>query len=122
MDWEEKLKDFRLFPFPRRSSSKSSSSLYFGIKKSKDSIIILQYLPKNSKTSYHFHQKLKERHIVLSGKCYIQRDRKLRLMKSGEMILPGEKHRLVTKDEGCLMFIEIFHQGLKNWKKDKVLA
>lgn len=121
MDWEKELESFKLFSKPKKSSSKTSKSLYFGIKKFKNKVLILQYLPKNSKTSRHYHENIKEKHIILSGKCYIKKKGKLRLLKNEEITKPKEIHYLETKKEACLILLEINHNGKINWKKDKIL-
>ncbi|GEM_PF-6160350 len=122
MDWEKELKDFKLFHKPKKSFSKTSKSLYFGIKKLKNKALILQYLPRNSRTSLHYHERTKEKHIILSGKCYIQTNNKLKLLRNGEVTNPPEQHRLETKKEGCLILLEVTHNGKKDWEKDKILV
>ncbi len=119
MDWEKELESFKLFPHPRKSSSKNSRSLYLGIKKLKDRALILQYLPKNSKTSLHYHKNLKEKHSILAGRCYILKGDKLSSLKQGKIINIKEVHRLETKGQGCLILLEVIHNGNINWAKDK---
>src|SRR3989344_1478557 len=119
MDWKKDLVKFKLFKKPRKSSSKNSASLYFGIKDTKNKTQILQYLPPNSKTSKHHHKSLLEKYYILSGKCYLSIKQRKRTLKNGERINKGESHQLETKKEGCLILLEIYHAGAKDWKKDK---
>lgn len=120
MNWEKELGNINLFPVPKKSSSRESNSLYLGIKELKDRVLILQYLPRNSKTSFHYHKKIIEKYIVLSGNCYVRRGESLRLLKAEETINPTESHRLETKKEGCLILLMVIHNGIKNWQNDKI--
>ena len=116
MDWEKELKYFDLFHKPRKSSSDDSGSLYLGMRELDEKILILQYLPKYSKTSRHYHKEITERHIVLAGACYSNNKK----VDNEFVSNPGDVHFLETKEKGCLMILEIY-PPTNSWKKDKIV-
>lgn len=121
MDWEKDIEGFTLFSVPRTSSSKNSQSLYLGMKECEDRAFILQYLPRNSQTSRHYHEEITEIHTILFGGCYIRRGDELKPLEDKEKTGPKEPHSLETKEEDCLVLLEVIHNGKRDWEEDKFL-
>jgi hypothetical protein len=122
MDWRKDIEGFTLFSVPKASSSKNSKSLYLGIKECKDRAFVLQYLPRNSTTSIHYHEEITEIHTILFGGCYIRRGGESKPLEDKEKTGPKEPHSLETKEEDCLILLEIIHNGKRDWKEDKILV
>lgn len=102
------FKNFIFFRKPLNSSSKESGAQYLAISKNIKEGLALQYLPKKTKTSHHYHNIKKEIFYSLEGEAFLK-------LKKGEFLLnknikkvnQGTAHQLITKNKDSLILIEI---------------
>ena len=74
--------------------------------------LLLQYIPPNSGTSLHYHNRTVEHYFCLEGKCTLQLGTKenplqknIFLEKNTFTVLPGEVHRVITDNTPVINFL-----------------
>lgn len=119
-DHKSKLRSFKWFKSPKKSSTKSSNSLYLAYKEERNNYWLLQYLPPFSKTSNHYHKNIIEKHEVIAGECFIKNNKKSTDFLK-KITKENEIHQLYTQEKGCILILEMIHQNKKGWEKDKII-
>ena len=99
----------------KMSSSTKSDAVYFGIiNRGKSDIgevcLLLQFIPPNAGTSYHYHDKVTESFYPLLGQCFLitsaispEKTSKMTLDKTAVTRLsPRTAHRLTTQESSAV--------------------
>ncbi len=102
------LRDFQLFPSPKRSLSAASGALYLGRSRAKADGRLLQLLPPHVRTSRHFHKVKTERFLNLAGACLMGVDEmELDVTGCDYTVYPGTPHYLRTTGQPALNLLVI---------------
>ena len=91
------------------SNSPTSNAVYIAKSKGLNGEgFLLQWLPKDSRTSRHFHKRETETYLNLDGECTLEVDERMIRLKHGiYTVKPYEIHQLFTEECPCLNLLHI---------------
>jgi mannose-6-phosphate isomerase-like protein (cupin superfamily) len=100
--------DLFFYDNPRKAKSPGSKALYLARSRDKFDGLLLQYMPPDSITSKHYHEKRLETYYNLEGKCLLNIDGKDHVLeKSVVAIRPGQVHQVRTLREPALTLLDM---------------